>query len=75
MNSLTTKRKRGKPVVHPRIIDINTGIVYGTFTEAAEDIHGDRSSIRRVCDGIKSHCNGHIFRYVDENEFVKLPMK
>lgn len=73
MNSSITKRKRGKPVVHPRIIDINTGIVYDTFTEAAEDIRGDRSSIRRVCDGIQSHCNGHIFRYVDENEFVKMP--
>ena len=66
MNSLTTKRKRGKPVVHPRIIDINTGKVYTTFTEAAEDIHGDRSSIRRVCEGIQSHCNGHIFRYVED---------
>lgn len=75
MDNVQNKRKRGKPVVHPRIIDINTGIVYSTFTEAAEDIHGDRSSIRRVCDGIQSHCNGHIFRYVDEGEFVKLPMK
>lgn len=75
MNSSTTKRKRGKPVVHPRIIDINTGIVYDTFTEAAEDICGDRSSIRRVCDGIQSHCNGHIFRYVDESEFVRMPAK
>lgn len=75
MNSSTTKRKRGKPVVHPRIIDINTGKVYDTFTEAAEDICGDRSSIRRVCDGIQSHCNGHIFRYVDESEFVRMPAK
>lgn len=75
MNSSTTKRKRGKPVVHPRIIDIITGKVYATFTEAAEDICGDRSSIRRVCDGIQSHCNGHIFRYVDESEFVRMPAK
>lgn len=68
MNSSTTNRKRGKPVVHPPVLNIETGKVYRTFKEAAEDICGDRSSVRRVCEGIQEHCHGYHFRFVSEED-------
>ena len=58
------KLKRGKPVVHPPVIDIDTGKVYATYTEAADDINGDRTSIMRVCMGRQRHNKKHRFRYL-----------
>lgn len=64
------KRKRGKPIVHPPVLDVETQDIYESFTEAAEAINGDRNSVRRVCEGIQSHCNGHVFRYLTTNEWI-----
>lgn len=66
------KRKRGKPVVHPPLINIETGKVYETFTEAANDIHGDRTSVMRVCEGTQTHNKKHHFRYLTESEMKML---
>lgn len=67
---MKTKRypKPGKPVVHPPLVDITTGKCYATFTDAAKDIHGDRTSVMRVCEGMQGHNKGHIFRYMTESE-------
>lgn len=67
---MKTKRypKPGKPVTHPPIIDIGTGRVYATYTEAANDIHGDRTSVMRVCEGLQGHNKGHLFRYLKKEE-------
>ena len=71
MVSSTTKRRRGKPVVHPPVLDIDTGKIYETFTEAANDIHGDRTSVMRVCEGTQTHNKKHRFRYISEEEIKR----
>lgn len=71
MESSATKRKRGKPVTHPLIIDVDTKKVYATYTEAANDIHGDRTSVMRVCMGRQRHNNKHRFRYLRKDELIK----
>ena len=60
--------KPGKPVTHPPIIDINTGKIYRTYTEAANDIHGDRTSVMRVCEGMQNHNKKHVFRYITKDD-------
>ena len=57
------KRKRGKPVTHPKVRNVTTGKLYDTFTEAAIDIRGDRTCVMRVCEGTQRHHKKNIFRY------------
>lgn len=61
-------QKRGKPVKHPKIVDLSTGIVYNTYTDAAKDIGGSRYGVMRCCEGLQSHHKGHIFIYMIEKE-------
>lgn len=58
--------KRGKPVTHPKVLDIDTGKVYDTFTEAAKDVNGNRGGIRKCCDNMQEHHHGHHYRYLEE---------
>ena len=62
------KRKRGKPVTHPPILNIDTGQLFRTYTEAAESICGDRTSVMRVCEKVQSHHKGYHFRYFTEED-------
>ena len=63
---MTKYPKRGKPVIHPPILDITTDKVYKTFSEAAEDCKVDRNSVRRVCLGIQKHAGGHVFIFMED---------
>lgn len=56
--------KRGKPVVHPRIVNLETGDVFLTFKEAAEAVGGSRTGVRKCCDGMQKHHKGYHFRYL-----------
>ena len=55
------KRKRGKPVTHPKICIIETGQIFDTYTEAAKSINGNRFGVYRCAIGIqKTHHGYHI---------------
>lgn len=59
-------RKRGRPVTHRHIVDKDTGRVYKTYTDAANDICGDRANVYRVTIGIQTHHKGHKFKFIDD---------
>lgn len=60
--------KRGKPVKHPKIVDLTTGLLYDTYTKAAEDVGGSRYGVMRCCEGLQSHHKGHMFIYFVETK-------
>lgn len=63
-----TMKKRGKPINHPQIVDLNTQKIYNTYTEAANDVGGSRFGVMRCCEGYQSHHKGHIFVFYVENK-------
>ena len=65
---MSDKRKPGKPPVHPPVLNIETGIIFSTYTEAAKAINGDRTSVRRVAYGAQSHHKGYHFIFEEETE-------
>lgn len=52
------KRKRGKPVTHPKVLHVESGKVYKEYTQAAEAIGGSRHGVRRCCEGTQKHHHG-----------------
>lgn len=52
------KRKRGKPVTHPKVLHVESGKVYKEYTQAAEEIGGSRHGVRRCCEGTQKHHHG-----------------
>ena len=65
---MSEKRGRGKPVVHPPVLCIDTGKVFKTYTEAAEAVGGSRYGVRKCCNGdLKSHHKYH-FKHFTEKE-------
>ena len=60
-------KKKGKPVIHPKIIDLDTGKIFDTFTEAGESVNGNRGGVRKCCDNMQEHHKGHHFKYLLEN--------
>ena len=62
------EKKRGKPVTHPKVCDLNTQKVYNTYTEAAYDIGGTRFGVMRCCEGLQRHHKGHVLIYYVETE-------
>lgn len=54
------KRKRGKPVTHPKI-KCSNGKIYDTYTEAAKDIGGSRFGVMKCCCMGQSHHHGYKF--------------
>lgn len=62
------------------IIDITTGIIYDSATEAAEKLGFSITNISKVCScakGIRNSALGHVFRYLDKNNqpiYVDLPI-
>ena len=61
-----SKQRPGKPPDHPKIILIETGEIFDTFTEAAEAIGGDRTNVRRVACGLQSHHKGYHFKLLSK---------
>lgn len=62
------KKKRGKPIRHPKILDLTTQTIYNTYTEAANAVGGSRYGVMRCCEGLQTHHKGHIFVYYVENK-------
>lgn len=59
------KRKPGKPVVHPKIINPETGMIFITYTEAAIACGGSRFGVMRTCRKLQQHHKGIKFRYIN----------
>lgn len=64
--------KRGRPVVHPPVVNEKTGKIFTTYTEAAVAVNGDRSCVRRVCEGLLRKHKGCTFRFARKEEIEKL---
>lgn len=64
--------KRGRPVVHPPIVNEKTGEIFTTYTEAAVACNGDRSCVRRVCEGLLRKHKGCTFRFARLDEIKEL---
>lgn len=62
------KRKRGKPIKHPKILDLTTQTIYNTYTEAANAVGGSRFGVMRCCEGVQRDHKGHIFVYYVETK-------
>ena len=58
-----TKRKRGRPITHPKVLNVETGELYHTYTDAGEAIGGSRHGVRRTCEGTQKHHKGYHFRW------------
>jgi hypothetical protein len=59
-------KKPGKPPSHPLVKNLETGDIFGTYTEAAKAIDGDRTNVKRVACGVQSHHKGYHFEFVDQ---------
>ena len=57
-------RKPGKPLQHPPVLNVETGDIFETYTEAAKSINGDRTNVRRVARGTQSQHKGYHFIFV-----------
>ncbi len=63
MNTQNVKRP-GKPPSHAPVLNIDTGEIFDTYTEAAEAINGDRTNVKRVACGVQTHHKGYHFCFV-----------
>lgn len=61
---MVDRRKRGKPVIHPRVLNTKTGEIFETFTEAGESCGGNRWGVMRSCEGLQNLHMGIKFKYV-----------
>lgn len=61
------KNKRGKPVVHPPVYCEETGKVYDTYTEAANDIGGTRWGVMKCCCMGQKHTHGCHFKFTKKS--------
>lgn len=59
------------------VIDLTTGIEYGSATEAAKILNLNFSHICATCRGTRASTGGHIFRYLfgEFNDFIDVPDK
>lgn len=60
------KRRPGRPVTHPPVQNLEKGLIFKTYTDAAKDVGGDRHGVRRVAEGTQSHHHGYHFKYTKE---------
>lgn len=58
----------GKPITHPRIINLDTGDIFNTYTEAGKSVNGSRFGVMKCCTGMQSEHHGVKFRFVKENK-------
>ena len=58
------QKKRGKPVIHPPIIILETGQIFSTYKEVAEAIGGDKSNVYRCLELNQESHKGFHFEYV-----------
>jgi len=56
-------KKAGRPVNHPKVICVETGEVFDTYSSAARKIFGDRRNVCRCCQGTQKDHKGYHFRY------------
>jgi hypothetical protein len=61
-------KKRGKPVTHPGVLCVETGMIYPTYSLAAADCGGSRFGVMRCCTGrYKTHQGLH-FSHVNRQK-------
>ena len=65
-NHDSNKSSPGRPPNHPPVVNIETGDIFLTYTDAAKAIGGDRCSVRRVAFGTQSHHKGYHFTFKDK---------
>ena len=58
------KRGPGKPIVHPKVLCRETGIIFTSYTDAAASIGGSRYGVRKCCEGTQRHHHGYHFKWV-----------
>ena len=68
MHKTYSKDCPGRPPNHPKIMNLETGEVFYTFTDAAYSVNGDRKNVSRVCYGVQSHHKGYHFIFLPEDE-------
>lgn len=59
--------KPGRPVTHPKVIDETTGVIFDTYTAAAESVGGSRYGVMRCCWNMQKHHKGHKFIFSGRN--------
>lgn len=59
------KRRPGKPVTHPPILHIESGLIFKTYKEAAEYVGGSPNNVYHVVIGIQSHHKGQHFKFAE----------
>lgn len=61
------KRRPGKPVTHPRVVCLDDGRSWKTYTEAANAVGGSRYGVRKCCNGVlKTHKRLHFAHEKEE---------
>lgn len=60
------KRRRGRPANHPKIRCVENNKVYDTYEEAARDIGGYRTKVRRCCHKLQKHHHDFHFEFINE---------
>ena len=59
------KKKPGKPVTHPPVKHVESGMIFKTYKEAAEFVNGSPNNVYHVAIGIQSHHKGQHFIFVE----------
>lgn len=68
MGSAKKRDRPGKPVVHPKVVNTDTGEIFDTYTEAAKSVDGQRQGVKRCCEMTQSHHKGQHFQFIDIQE-------
>lgn len=57
-------RKPGRPINHPKVVCVETGEIFDTYSSAAKKISGDRRNVCRCCQGTQGEHKGYHFKYL-----------
>ena len=57
------REKPGKPPNHPPVLNIETGMIFETYTEAAKAIGGSRYGVYKCCVGVQEHHHNYHFKF------------
>ena len=60
------KRKVGRPPNHPKVRNVETGMVHDTYESAAKEINGYRGQVYLVANGVQRHHHGYHFEFVED---------
>ncbi len=63
---MTEKRKPGKPVTHPPVLHIESGMIFKTYKEAAAYVGGSPNNVYHVAIGMQRHHKHQHFKFIDK---------